>query len=138
LVRAKQGLGDPSDAPVFIVGMPRSGTTLIEQILASHPKVFGAGELRAMANLAERINGPKGILFPEAASTLTEDHLLQLGGRYLHIVRRLAPTAERITDKMPGNFVLAGLIHLGACLFNRGGNVFSTRSAVRWQGAVRW
>ena len=112
LVRAKQGLGDPSDAAVFIVGMPRSGTTLVEQILASHPKVFGAGELRAMANLAERISGPKGILFPEAASTLTEDHLLQLGGQYLHVVRRLAPTAERITDKMPGNFVLAGLIHL--------------------------
>jgi hypothetical protein len=112
LVRAKRGLGDPSDAPVFIVGMPRSGTTLIEQILASHPKVFGAGELRAMANLAERISGPKGILFPEAASTLTDDHLLQLGGQYLHVVRRLAPTAERITDKMPGNFVLAGLIHL--------------------------
>jgi len=44
LLKAKRGLGDPSTVPIFIVGMPRSGTTLVEQILASHPQVFGAGE----------------------------------------------------------------------------------------------
>jgi tetratricopeptide (TPR) repeat protein len=112
LVRSKQELGDPSDAPVFIVGMPRSGTTLIEQILASHPKVFGAGEIRVMANLAERISGPDGMLFPEAAPTMSGDDLRKLGGQYVRAIRRLAPDAERITDKMPGNFALAGLIHL--------------------------
>ncbi len=112
LMRDKAGRGDPSAVPVFIVGMPRSGTTLIEQILASHPKVFGAGELRAMANLAERVTGPGGMVLPEAAAAMSDDDLRRLGGDYLRAARRLAPTAERITDKMPGNFVLAGLIHL--------------------------
>jgi tetratricopeptide (TPR) repeat protein len=112
LMRDKEGCGDPSAVPVFIVGMPRSGTTLIEQILASHPKVFGAGELRVMANLAERVRGPGGMALPEAAATMSGEDLRRLGGEYLRAVRRLAPAAERITDKMPGNFVLAGLIHL--------------------------
>jgi tetratricopeptide (TPR) repeat protein len=112
LMREKQGQGDPSAVPVFIVGMPRSGTTLIEQIIASHPKVFGAGELRVMANLAEAFSDSNGTLFPEAVPAMSSEHLRRLGGDYLRAVERLAPAAERITDKMPGNFALAGLIHL--------------------------
>jgi tetratricopeptide (TPR) repeat protein len=112
IMREKVGLGNPSEVPVFIVGMPRSGTTLVEQILASHPQVFGAGELRAMANIAERIGGPNGPSFPEAIPSLPGHQLHLLGTEYLNAVRRFAPTAERITDKMPGNFALAGLIHL--------------------------
>jgi tetratricopeptide (TPR) repeat protein len=112
LVREKRALGDPSDAPVFIVGMPRSGTTLIEQILASHRQVFGAGEIRVLANIAERISGPKGAMFPEAVSTMSGEDLRQIGQQYVNAVRRFAPEAARITDKMPGNFALAGLIHL--------------------------
>jgi tetratricopeptide (TPR) repeat protein len=112
MMREKLGLGNPSEVPVFIVGMPRSGTTLVEQIVASHPKIFGAGELRAMANIAERIGGPNRTPFPEAVPVLPGSQLHALGTEYLQAVRRLAPTAERITDKMPGNFALVGLIHL--------------------------
>lgn len=110
LLGDKAGLGDPSDLPVFIVGMPRSGTTLIEQILASHPKVFGAGELRELGTLAARIRGPE--MYPSLVPTLSVDELRQLGASYVQAVRRKAPTATRISDKMPGNFALVGLIHL--------------------------
>jgi len=112
MLRGKAGLGNPSSAPIFIVGMPRSGTTLIEQILASHPKVFGAGELREMANLAGRIGGADAAAFPEAVQTLSGEELRRIGDQYAQAVTRLAPGAERITDKMPGNFSLAGLIRL--------------------------
>jgi tetratricopeptide (TPR) repeat protein len=112
MLRGKSGLGDSSATPIFIVGMPRSGTTLIEQILASHPKVFGAGELREMANLAGHIGGAEGAAFPEAVPALSREELRRIGEQYVQAVTRLAPGIERITDKMPGNFSLAGLIHL--------------------------
>ncbi len=112
MLRGKAGLGDPSTAPIFIVGMPRSGTTLIEQILASHPRVFGAGELREMASLAGCISGVDTAAFPEAVQGLSGEELSRIGEQYAQAVTRLAPGAERITDKMPGNFSLAGLIHL--------------------------
>jgi tetratricopeptide (TPR) repeat protein len=112
LLRERRGLGDPSDAPIFIVGMPRSGTTLIEQILASHPKVFGAGELREMGNLAARMSGPGATTFPESVADASGDDLRRIGASYVRAVRRMSGEAERITDKMPGNFSLAGLIHL--------------------------
>lgn len=112
LMREKAGLGDPSGAPIFIVGLPRSGTTLIEQIIASHPRVFGAGELRDMANLAERLCGPGGGVFPEVADAMSPEELRRLGADYLRLVRRRAPNSERFTDKMPGNFALVGLIRL--------------------------
>jgi tetratricopeptide (TPR) repeat protein len=112
LLRDKAGLGDPSDLPVFIFGMPRSGTTLIEQILASHPKVFGAGELREVEKLAARIRGPVGPSFPDLLPTMSADELRRFGGSYIEAVRDKAAQAERITDKMLGNFLFAGLIHL--------------------------
>jgi tetratricopeptide (TPR) repeat protein len=112
LMREKHGLGDPSSIPVFIIGMPRSGTTLVEQILASHPKVFGAEELPEMAKLAAGIRGRDGIPFPEAAAAISSEQLLELGRAYLRAIRQKAPTAERVTDKLPGNFTRAGLIHL--------------------------
>jgi tetratricopeptide (TPR) repeat protein len=112
LMREKACPGNPSAAPIFIVGLPRSGTTLIEQIIASHPGVFGAGELRDMARLAERLSGPDGAQFPEAVATMPPDELRRLGSDYLRGIRRRAPDALRITDKMPGNFALVGLIRL--------------------------
>jgi tetratricopeptide (TPR) repeat protein len=112
LINEKHGLGDPSNVPIFIVGMPRSGTTLIEQILASHPKVFGAGELRDIVVLGEEVTGPNGTAVPEAVPSMSGERLRRLGADYVRKVRELAPDAERITDKMPGNFALAGLIHL--------------------------
>lgn len=97
--------------PVFIVGMPRSGTTLIEQILASHPAVFGAGEL---VDLHEVIHGAQGAIhgqpFTAWTPQLTDDEFLTLGENYLERVWRLNSEAICITDKMPANFFYIGLI----------------------------
>ncbi|HEX4095708.1 MAG TPA: sulfotransferase, partial [Caulobacteraceae bacterium] len=102
------GAGDPTERPVFIIGMPRSGTTLVEQILASHPRVHGAGELPLMGQLAVRL--------PRAGDGLIEalspGELARLGGEHAARLEALAPEAARITDKLPGNFLFAGLIHL--------------------------
>jgi tetratricopeptide (TPR) repeat protein len=95
--------------PIFIVGMPRSGTTLIEQILASHPGLFGAGELSAMGELAGKAErGP----FDWADCETTLVALRKLGQEYLDRVWELAPGARYITDKMPGNYHFLGWIHL--------------------------
>jgi tetratricopeptide (TPR) repeat protein len=107
LMREKHGVGDPSPVPVFIVGMTRSGTTLIEQILSSHPKVFGAGERFGLGGVAASIPD-----FPEGVAGLSGEQLRELGGSYLRGIQPLAPGAERITDKMPANFLVAGLIPL--------------------------
>jgi tetratricopeptide (TPR) repeat protein len=112
LLREKGGLGDPSRLPVFVVGMPRSGTTLVEQILASHPSIFGAGELREFSSLAKSIRTPNLREFPEAVATMSGAELRALGARFLQMIQQMAPAAARITDKMPGNFRYAGLIHL--------------------------
>ena len=113
LMHSKRNLGNPSIVPTFIVGMPRSGTTLVEQILASHPKVFGAGELAEFSKAAASIGMPNGALsFPEAVPALSAEQLRQIGTSYLDAVRAEAPRAERITDKMPANFSFVGLIHL--------------------------
>jgi tetratricopeptide (TPR) repeat protein len=111
LMERNLGLGDRSAMPIFIVGMPRSGTTLVEQILASHPSVFGAGELQEFGDVALSIKRHR-LEFPEAVTAISADELRTLGESYLQAVRRRAPGAERITDKMPLNFLYAGLISL--------------------------
>ena len=114
LIRGKRDHGNPSRSPVFVLGMPRSGTTLVEQILASHPKVFGAGELiaiaGAVANLGEPAPGTARYL--EVVSFMSGDELYRFGSNYVSAIRNLAPKAERITDKMPMNFIFIGLIYL--------------------------
>ena len=92
-----------SAGPIFIVGMPRSGTTLVEQMLASHPAVHGGGERIELP----RIVAALGPAFPGNAAALD---WAAMGRRYLTDVRSLAPDAGRITDKMPGNFRHLGLI----------------------------
>jgi tetratricopeptide (TPR) repeat protein len=114
LMRDKAGLGDPSALPVFVVGMPRSGSTLLEQVLSSHPKVFGAGETTAFINAAailDRLDAPLGP-FRAAMEALTGEQLRLVGARYVRHLQTLAPGAERIIDKGLGNFVVVGLIHL--------------------------
>jgi tetratricopeptide (TPR) repeat protein len=107
-----QGWGSPDDSPVFIVGMPRSGTTLVEQILASHPDVYGAGELedlnQLVASLGDRIETDTA--YPENIAQLTRDHVAAIADEHLARLRALAPDAKRITDKMPTNFLHIGLI----------------------------
>jgi tetratricopeptide (TPR) repeat protein len=112
LFAAKKGVGDPSARPVFILGMPRSGTSLVEQILASHPKVFGAGEWREFGDLVNGLAGSDGTEFPEIIASMSAEQLRSLGTRYVRIIEALAPQVERITDKMLDNFLYAGLIHL--------------------------
>jgi Flp pilus assembly protein TadD len=112
LMRNKRNLGDPSAVPIFILGMPRSGSTLVEQVLASHPAVFGAGELLDIARLIAGLNGPDRVLYPEIVPVLSGQRLRQLGTDYLKAIGAAAPGAKRITDKMPVNFCFAGLIHL--------------------------
>ena len=94
--------------------MPRSGTTLIEQILASHPQVFGGGELWHFRKAVEGIRTALGgsPTFPELVSGMTGDDFRSLGVRYLAEIKPLARSAAHITDKMPANFMFAGLIHL--------------------------
>jgi tetratricopeptide (TPR) repeat protein len=111
LMRSRQGQGEPSAVPVFIVGMPRSGTTLVEQILASHPKVFGAGEIDDFGKAIEALGGAARHS-PETASLLSGEQLRQLGASYVERIRAGAPAAERIANKTPDNFRFAGLIHL--------------------------
>jgi tetratricopeptide (TPR) repeat protein len=107
--------GNGSSVPVFIVGMPRSGTSLVEQILASHPAVFGAGERHEFRYLVSRVlnRGNYGEL---AAGDLTPAALTELGDRYVRMMRRFAPNALRITDKFCENYLAIGLIRL--CLPN--------------------
>jgi tetratricopeptide (TPR) repeat protein len=93
------------DEPVFIVGMPRSGTTLAEQILASHPEVFGAGEMPFWSNAAARLLGSP------FADGEVRDLLGSFGEDYLRLLHQLAPASRRVVDKMPGNFLHLGLIH---------------------------
>ena len=102
LARAR---GETSTLPVFIVGMPRSGTSLAEQILASHPEVFGAGELSywKSASLAAAETALKDGPNPDLSARLAEN--------YLKVLAALAPERTRIVDKMPGNFIHLGMIH---------------------------
>jgi len=115
LMRRHAGDGDPSAVPVFIIGMPRSGSTLIEQILASHSGVFGAGELTDFGAAASRLVESGGNLsapFPEFVADMSAEQFRSLGAGYLERLRSRAPDALRITDKTLGNFLCAGLIHL--------------------------
>ncbi len=114
LLAARQGVGDPSAVPVFIVGMPRSGTTLVEQVLASNAQVYGAGERTEMTQAVALLNVERmgAAAFPEAVWTLSGEALQRMGAEYVAALRPLAPEAMRITDKMPGNFLYLGLIRL--------------------------
>lgn len=104
-----QGMGVASDRPIFIVGMPRSGSTLVEQILAGHPDVFAAGELEDFGQAIDRIDG---LRFPDDAAAITARQARQLGSDYLDAIGAQSPAARRVTDKLPGNFRLIGLIRL--------------------------
>lgn len=114
LMRRLQGVGDPTRRPIFIVGMPRSGSTLVEQILASHPGVFAAGEVAAFQEALAGLPGPAK--FPNNMSALSGSDLRQLAADYLAKIEAIATSRgmvrERITDKLPTNFRYVGLIHL--------------------------
>jgi tetratricopeptide (TPR) repeat protein len=114
-IRSKAAPGDSSAVPIFILGMPRSGTTLIEQVLASHPSVHGAGEILALHHAVHHRGNTDETPshgFPEALTTVPPEQFRAIGDRYLSEIATLAPEAGRIVDKALGNFVFAGLIHM--------------------------
>src|SRR5262249_55573189 len=114
LFAAKSGSGDASWSPIFIVGMPRSGTTLLEQVLASHSRVFGAGELETFKEAINECVESQRILpaYPHLVDFLSPEHIQRIGQTYTTQARALAPDAPHIVDKMPLNFMFVGLIHL--------------------------
>ncbi|MFM2112194.1 MAG: hypothetical protein RLZZ271_854 [Pseudomonadota bacterium] len=117
------GRGHASEAPIFIVGMMRSGTSLMEQILASHPDVYGAGELtdfglqvHEAAQLASQTDMRHGVASDQWGVCLSPAQLQAWGTQYLDRVARRGgeeyAAAQRFTDKLPNNFILIGLIRL--------------------------
>jgi tetratricopeptide (TPR) repeat protein len=107
--------GCDSDVPVFILGMPRSGTSLLEQILSSHPDTFGAGELKIMTGVIENIAiGETRLRLNDVEAAFPYDDNASYearGRRYVEQLKRLAPHEyKRIVDKMPGSFNFVGLI----------------------------
>lgn len=115
-VHSFQGSGNESGLPVFIIGTPRSGTTLIEQIIASHPQVFGAGELKYITELANNksTSGKSKVKYPDRIKTLTPEDIHRESKDYLNKIKSLSNNQNtlRITDKMPANFMLLGYIKI--------------------------
>lgn len=109
--------GNSSELPVFVVGMPRSGTTLVEQIIASHPQAFGAGEVMEIGLIAGRM---------ENLSEWPREHILNEAAHHLSFLQSLSKGAERVIDKMPDN-----IFHLGtiAALFPKARIIFCQRDS---------
>lgn len=110
---ARHRVGSPSSAPIFIVGLPRSGSTLLEQILASHSRVDGTMELQNIPYLVREFDDQRADRdgYPETVCAATPQRLRALGARYLEEVAPLRLGGERFTDKLPNNFSHVGLIH---------------------------
>ena len=111
--RRSKKIGHSSAKPIFIVGMPRSGTSLVEQILASHSQIHGAGEITVLPRLMHELEVSGGTMrFPELAAKLSDSQFEWLGEQY---VKRLPPQTKGehyVTDKLPGNFFRLGIIDL--------------------------
>jgi tetratricopeptide (TPR) repeat protein len=111
-----RGFGVDSERPVFIVGLPRSGTTLVEQVLASHSQVFGAGEQKFARLGFEALGGggdgaSEARAF-EALKVIDADQVRQLASRHLENLNALNTSAARVTDKMPDNYLYLGFLTL--------------------------
>ena len=111
-----RGFGSDSERPIFIVGLPRSGTTLLEQVLASHSRVFGAGELRLTRDLFEKLGSGGGLVSEEQAmdalEVLDADGVRRLADSQLEQLNAINAGADRITDKMPDNYMYLGFLAL--------------------------
>jgi len=113
----KTDIGDQTDVPIFIVGMPRSGTTLTEQVLASHPRIHGAGELTLLGKVVETIPTRQNLdeeFLPKEGQELEiiRRHLVKAAKTLTNEIVALAPEARHIVDKMPQNFLNLGYKHL--------------------------
>ena len=110
---ARADWGVEAKRPIFIVGMPRSGTSLTEQILSSHPGVYGGGELEFMGQIVSSLHNyaPSG-RFPTVAVEQKRELIASLAFRYMRKIGALNQAAERFTDKMPHNFTSLGLMRV--------------------------
>ena len=118
--------GLDTEVPVFVVGMPRSGTTLLEQILASHPQVYGAGELPIAKEVFDQIPKWLGVQSPPAVCVpnLTREVIRQAGKEHLTRLRATHANATRIVDKMPDNYLWLGFL---AAIFPKARFIYSKR-----------
>lgn len=117
LFAARVGSGCPSEEPIFIVGMPRAGSTLLEQILSSHSAVEGTSELPEITSMARELRGQSASdevgAYAEVLASLNRESLRELGEMYIERTRIHRKTARtRFIDKMPNNFLHVGMIHL--------------------------
>ena len=114
--KRRAGWGDPRPDPIFILGLPRSGSTLLEQILASHPQVDGVQELADVQRIVLELQGREPDLdnprYPAVLADLAEDDVRRLGERYLADTQIYRTGRPYFIDKMPNNFRHVGLIHL--------------------------
>lgn len=113
----KQGLGDASPDPIFIVGLPRSGSTLLEQILASHSQVDGTMELHNILDLAKRLRGrekdsEEQPRYPKIVTELDDSYFARFGAQFIEDTKVYRGSAPFFIDKMPNNFFHIGLIKL--------------------------
>jgi tetratricopeptide (TPR) repeat protein len=112
----RQTWGSDSKMPIFIVGMPRSGTTLVEQIISSHPDVLGAGELSFFFQIDSKLKSRQiHSLYPEYVQWVDRETAHDISEGYLGHLRNLAKSSanqSRVTDKMPHNYLLLGLMFL--------------------------
>jgi len=129
LLKSKSGFGDPSNVPVFIIGMPRSGTTLTEQVCASHPAVFGVGELDRLGMLiksAGYARMPNGSI-RKPPQALTSAEMRSMAASYIGFLTAKSPDSARIINKMPHNFMYIGMI---ALLFPNAKIIHCTRDPI--------
>jgi tetratricopeptide (TPR) repeat protein len=103
MIATNAAFGTRNERPLFIVGMYRSGTTLVEQIVSSHPKIAAGGELTVWTPAEVDIDPATGAFHPDLAQGAI--------GKYLSMLQKIGPTAARITDKLPFNFMRLGAIH---------------------------
>jgi tetratricopeptide (TPR) repeat protein len=113
-IASRQGAGNPDPAPILVVGLPRSGSTLIEQILASHSQVEGTMELPDLARCIKEINRARRDRkeYPEAVAELGAEDFTRLGNKYLESTMRYRTGKAYFIDKMPNNFPSIGFLHL--------------------------
>jgi tetratricopeptide (TPR) repeat protein len=114
-MKKNAGLGNPDPAAIFVVGLPRSGLTLIEQVLASHSQVESTSELPYIGHVAQSLNRNRadGIVYPKAVLSLEPGHLQRLGQDYLRAAQlHRTESKPRFIDKMPNNFPHLGFLHL--------------------------
>jgi len=135
--------------PVFILGMPRSGSSLIEQIIASHSQVHGGGELQFIPGIAQSMEKSAmekpayGRSYPQLLDNIDGQLLDSYAEKLLRNMQALSPASPRITDKLPHNFLFVGLIHkllpnakIIHCLRNPIDTVYHAISAFWWLSSL--